>query len=281
MNYRHAFHAGNFADVVKHLALVAILLHLSRKDAAFAVIDTHAGQGLYDLRGEAARRTGEGEKGIGRILAAAPHSSWPALLRRYIEIVKTTGEGLYPGSPLIAARLLRRQDRFVGIEKHPDDAAALTKALAPFANLRSECAEGYARLKALLPPPERRGLVLIDPPYESPDEFQQVARALSDALARFANGIYLLWYPVKSAGEAHAFAGAVLAAGAKKVVRVTIELEADERGGAKERLAASGLIIVNPPFGFAEEMMAVLAVAAPLLSPTVRSEVRWLAGEND
>jgi len=108
-----------------------------------------------------------------------------------------------------------------------------------------------------------------------------VARALSDALARFANGIYLLWYPVKSAGEARAFAGAVLAAGAKRVVRVTIELEADERGGAKERLAASGLIIVNPPFGFAEEMMAVLAVAAPLLSPTVRSEVRWLAGEND
>jgi len=130
-----------------------------------------------------------------------------------------------------------------------------------------------------LPPAERRGLVLIDPPFESPDEFQQVARALGEALARFANGIYLIWYPVKSAGEAHAFAGEVLAAGAKRVVRVSIELAAEE-GSAKERLTAAGLIIVNPPFGFAEEMTEALGVAAPLLSPTARSQVRWLAGEN-
>jgi 23S rRNA (adenine2030-N6)-methyltransferase len=279
MNYRHAFHAGNFADVVKHLALVSILLHQRKKESAFAVIDTHAGRGLYDLRGEAAERTGEAEKGIERILAAPSRASRSALLWRYIEIVKATGEGFYPGSPLIAARLVRRQDRFVGIEKQPDEAAALAKALAPFANLRSECADGYVRLRALLPPAERRGLVLIDPPFESPDEFQQVARALGEALARFANGIYLIWYPVKSAGEAHAFAGEVLAAGAKKVVRVSIELAAEE-GGAKERLAASGLIIVNPPFGFVEEMTEALAVAAPLLSPTARADVRWLAGEN-
>lgn len=276
MNYRHAFHAGNFADVVKHLALVSILLHLCKKGSAFAIIDTHAGRGLYDLRGEAAQRTGEAEKGIARILAAGSDPQAPALLSRYIEIVKATGEGFYPGSPLIAARLLRPQDRFIGIEKHPDDAAALANVLAPFANLRGECADGYARLKALLPPPERRGLVLIDPPFEAPDEFQQVARALSDGLKRFANGIYLIWYPVKSAGEAHAFAGEVLAAGAKKVVRVTVELAADEG-----RLAASGLIIVNPPFGFAEEMTAALAVAAPLLSPAAKSEVRWLAGQSD
>src|SRR5689334_13390782 len=279
MNYRHAFHAGNFADVVKHLALVSILLHLRKKESAFAVIDSHAGRGIYDLRGEAAERTGEAQKGIERILAAASRSSRSALLGRYIEIVKAAGEGFYPGSPLIAARLLRRQDRFVGIEKHPDEAAALAKALAPFANLRSECADGYVRLKALLPPAERRGLVLIDPPFESPDEFQQVARALGEALARFANGIYLIWYPVKSAGEAHAFAGEVLAAGAKRVVRVSIELAA-EQGSAKERLTAAGLIIVNPPFGFAEEMTEALGVAAPLLSPTARSQVRWLAGEN-
>lgn len=279
MNYRHAFHAGNFADVVKHLALVSILLHLCKKESAFAVIDTHAGRGVYDLRSEAAKRTGEAEKGIERILAATDTSSRSDLLGRYVEIVKATGEGFYPGSPLIAARLLRRQDRFVGIEKHPDDAAALAKALAPFANLRCECADGYARLRALLPPAERRGLVLIDPPFESPDEFQQAARALGDALARFANGIYVIWYPVKSAGEAHAFMGEVLAAGAKKVVRVSIALAADE-GGGKERLAASGLIIVNPPFGFAAEMTEALAVAVPLLSPTARSEVRWLAGEN-
>lgn len=280
MNYRHAFHAGNFADVAKHLALVAILLHLRRKDAPFAVIDTHAGRGLYDLRSDAAQRTGEAEKGIGRVLASPAGASRPSLFERYVEIVKAAGEGFYPGSPLIAAHLLRPQDRFVGIEMHRDEAAALAAALAPFANkaLRSECADGYARLRALLPPPERRGLVLIDPPFESPDEFEKAARALDEALKRFANGIYLLWYPVKSAGDARSFAGEVLAAGAKKVLRIAIDIGAGD-SGAKERLTAAGLIVINPPFGFAEEMQTCLAVVAPLLSRAARSEIRWLAGE--
>jgi 23S rRNA (adenine2030-N6)-methyltransferase len=281
MNYRHAFHAGNFADVVKHLALVAILLHLRRKDTPFAVIDSHAGRGLYDLRSDAAKRTGEAENGIGRILAAAPDASLPPLLRRYVEIVRAAGEGFYPGSPLIAAHLLRPQDRFVGIEMQRDEAAALATALAPFGNkaLRSECADGYARLKALLPPPERRGLVLIDPPFELPDEFEQAAHALDEALKRFANGIYLLWHPVKSAGDAQAFAGEVLAAGAKKALRIAIDIGAGD-SGAKERLTAAGLIVINPPFGFAEEMQTCLAVAAPLLSSAARIEIRWLAGED-
>ena len=166
----------------------------------------------------------------------------------------------------------------MAIEKHPEEAAALAKALPPLANLRSECADGYARLNALLPPPERRGLVLIDPPFEAPDEFQRAARTLGEALTRFANGIYLLWYPLKSAGDAQSFAGEVLAAGAKKLVRVAIALGAGE-GGTKEQLTACGLLVVNPPFGFVEDMTAALAVAAPLLSPTARSEIRWLAGE--
>src|SRR5258706_11879769 len=159
MNYRHAFHAGNFADVVKHIALVAILLHLRRKDAAFAVIDTHAGRGLYDLSAEAAERTGEAQKGIGRILAM-PQSgtACPDMLARYIEIVKAAGEGFYPGSPLIAAHLLRPQDRLLAIEKQAEDAGALAQTLAPFGNLGAECADGYAGLKSLLPPAERRGM---------------------------------------------------------------------------------------------------------------------------
>jgi 23S rRNA (adenine2030-N6)-methyltransferase len=281
MNYRHAFHAGNFADVVKHLALVAILLHLRRKDAAFAVIDSHAGRGLYDLRSDAAQRTGEAEKGIGRILASPAGASRPSSFEHYVEIVKAAGEGFYPGSPLIAAHLLRPQDRFVGIEMHRDEAAALAAALAPFANkaARSECADGYARLRSLLPPPERRGLVLIDPSFESPDEFEKAARALDEALKRFANGIYLLWYPVKSAGDARAFAGEVLAAGAKKALRIAIDIGKDD-SGMKERLTAAGLIVINPPFGFAEEMQTCLAVAAPLLSRGARSEIRWVAGED-
>jgi 23S rRNA (adenine2030-N6)-methyltransferase len=283
MNYRHAFHAGNFADVAKHLALVSILLHLRRKDAAFAVIDTHAGRGLYDLRSEAAQRTGEAEKGIGRILALLePGVALPAALQRYLEIVKATGDRFYPGSPLIAAPLLRPQDRLVAIERHEEEAAALKAALAPFRNksLRSECADGYARLNALLPPPERRGVILIDPPFESPDEFQREARALGDGLKRFANGIYVLWFPIKSAGEARAFSGEILAAGVKKALRIDIDVGASKDAvGTKDRLTSAGLIVVNPPFGLAEEMRDGLAVVAPLLSPKASADVRWLVGE--
>ncbi len=283
MNYRHAFHAGNFADVAKHLALVSILLHLRRKNAAFAVIDTHAGRGLYDLRSEAAQRTGEAAKGIGRVLALLDGGvALPAALQRYLEIVKATGNGLYPGSPLIAAPLLRSQDRLVAIERHEEEAAALKAALAPLRNksLRCECADGYARLNALLPPPERRGVVLIDPPFEAADEFQREARALGDGLKRFANGIYLLWFPVKSAGEAHAFSGEVLAAGVKKALRIDIDVGASEDPiGTKDRLTSAGLIVVNPPFGFAEEMRDGLAVVVPLLSPKASADLRWLVGE--
>ena len=283
MNYRHAFHAGNFADVVKHLALVSILLHLRRKDSAFAVIDTHAGRGLYDLRSEASLRTGEAARGIERILGLlqAPETLTPAL-RRYLDIVASTGEGLYPGSPLIAAPLLRPQDRLIAIEKHPEEAQALKAALAPFHNkaLRSECADGYARLNALLPLPERRGVVLIDPPFESADEFQRQARALGEALKRFATGIFILWFPIKSAGEAHAFSGEVMAAGVKRALRIDVDIgSVDDAKDAKDRLSSAGLIIVNPPFGFADELQEALSVVTPLLSAKSRADVRWLAGE--
>src|SRR5471032_2506823 len=152
MNYRHAFHAGNFADVVKHLALVSILLHLRKKESAFAVIDTHAGRGLYDLRSEAAECTGEAAKGIGRVAGLMESgANLPAVLQHYLEIVKQAGVAIYPGSPIIAASLLRPQDRLVAIEKHEEDAAALKVALATFHNraLRRECADGYARLNGL------------------------------------------------------------------------------------------------------------------------------------
>jgi 23S rRNA (adenine2030-N6)-methyltransferase len=281
MNYRHAFHAGNFADVAKHLAVVAILLHLRRKEQAFAVIDTHAGRGLYDLKSEAALRTGEAEKGIGRLRNLyKPGAALLQALRQYLDIVTATGDGFYPGSPLIAAQLLRPQDRFVGIEQHADEYRALRSALAPFSDraVRCECADGYVRLSALLPPPERRGVVLIDPPFESEAEFEMAAEALGQALKRFANGIYLLWFPIKSAGEAHAFAGEVLATGASKVLRIDLDVGAKTAAGDKERLTAAGLLVVNPPFGFAGEMQAALAIVAPLLSPQASVDIRWLAG---
>jgi 23S rRNA (adenine2030-N6)-methyltransferase len=284
MNYRHAFHAGNFADVVKHLALVSILLHLRRKDSAFAVIDTHAGRGVYNLRSEAAERTGEAANGIGRILGLHERrEELPEALQQYLWVAKQTAEGCYPGSPVIAAFLMRPQDRLVAIEKHEEEAAALKSALRWFRRrtLHCECADSYARLDALLPPPERRGLVLIDPPFESPDEFRNEARALAGALKRFATGIYLLWFPIKSAGDANAFCGEILATGVKKALRIDIDVGSAEAGAnAKERLAAAGLIVINPPYGFAEEMQASLAQVAPLLSANARWEVRWLVGED-
>ena len=266
MNYRHAFHAGNFADVTKHLALVSVLLHLRKKEAPFAVIDSHAGCGVYDLRGEAAVRTGEAACGIGRL---AGLDGGPPALAAYLELARS--EGSYPGSPLIAAKLLRPQDRLVAVEKHPEDAAALAVALKPFRKARAENANGYARLAALLPPPERRGAVLIDPPYEAPGEFADAARALANAWRRFATGIYLVWFPLKSPAEADGFCGEVLAAGARKALRLDVTLNAR----CEDRLTAAGLVVVNPPFGFEDEMRAALALALPLMDATAR--LLWLA----
>jgi 23S rRNA (adenine2030-N6)-methyltransferase len=207
----------------------------------------------------------------------------PRALQRYLEIVKQAGDAVYPGSPIIAASLLRAQDRLVAIEMHEEDAVALKAALATYRNraLHTECADGYTRLNALLPPPERRGLVLIDPPFESPDEFRDEARALAGALKRFATGSYLLWFPIKSAAEANAFCGEILATGVKKALRIDIHVgPAEARTDEKVRLSAAGLIVINPPYGFAEEMYESLAILAPLLSANARTEVRWLAGEH-
>ncbi len=277
MNYRHAYHAGNFADVVKHLALAGVLLHLRRKEAPFAVIDSHAGRGRYDLAADAAARTGEAANGIGRLRGLAQSEG---ALGEYLRLAG--GSEAYPGSPLIAAALLRPQDRLVAVEKHPEEAAALKIALAGFRNAQVEQADGYRRLAALLPPPERRGIVLIDPPFESESEFHDQARALGEALRRFAAGIYLLWFPVKSAGEAKAFTGEVLGAGVKKALRIDIDIGAPEKAiGTKSRLTAAGLIVVNPPYGFATEMCEALAQVVPLLSDKARAQVQVLIGEAD
>jgi 23S rRNA (adenine2030-N6)-methyltransferase len=266
MNYRHAFHAGNFADVVKHLALAAVILHLRRKEKAFCVIDTHAGAGLYDLAGAEAVRAGEAATGVGRLRGLGRAGTAEAL-GFYLDCVEREGEGRYPGSPRIAARLLRPQDRLVAIEKHPGHAAALRSALSEFRNIRVVEGDGYERLPALLPPAERRGVILIDPPYEADDEFGCVAQLLADAHRRFATGIYLLWFPVKSKGAANAFCGEVRTRVPASMLRLDIDLgrPADSE---KERLSAAGLLVVNPPFGFEGEINAAAAILSPLLGRT-------------
>lgn len=267
MNYRHAFHAANFADIAKHLALVSVLLHLRRKEAAFAAIDTHAGRGAYDLQSEEARKTGEAAEGIARLRHL---SGGPSALATYLELARGT---LYPGSPLLMAKLLRPQDRLVAVEKHPDDVAALAQTLKPFRKARVEHGDGYARLTALLPPPERRGVVLIDPPYEAEDDFLAAARAVTAAHRRFANGIYLIWFPVKSAAEADGFCGEVLACGPAKALRIDFT----KRGVAEGRLSTAGLLVINPPWQFEEEMRAGLAAVSPLIDAEARFD--RLAGD--
>ncbi len=276
MNYRHAYHAGNFADVHKHVALVAILLHLRRKETPFAVIDTHAGRGIYDLSSEEAQRSGESEEGVARL---SGHEAQSPALAKYLEIVRSFDAQNYPGSPLISDLLLRSQDRLAAIEKHPEEYAALRAALSPFANARAMSGDGYAQLSRLLPPPERRGLVLIDPPYEEADELYRVAAAFADAYRRFANGIYLIWLPLKENAPADALIGELRNAGVSKLLSLTLDVgrAANEPPG---NLSASGLLIVNPPYALNAEMRNAGEELLPLLhrGPEASFAVEWLAG---
>lgn len=276
MNYRHAYHAGNFADVAKHLALVVTLLYLRKKENPFFVLDTHGGRGRYDLAAGEAARTGEAASGIGRLLPLTETAGLPDALTAYLALVSGEGAGHYPGSPLLAARLLRPQDRLVAVEQHPEDVAALKAVLASFRNAKVVEGDGYERLSALLPPKERRGLVLIDPPYEVADEFERAAAALAAAYRRFATGTYLLWFPIKSPAAADAFCGEALASGVAKALRVDVAVSASARVD-KERLTAAGLLVVNPPFGLDVEVRAAAEILASALN--ARLEVRRLAGD--
>jgi 23S rRNA (adenine2030-N6)-methyltransferase len=268
MNYRHGYHAGNFADVIKHIALVAILQHLKKKDAAFAVMDSHAGRGRYDLGGVEASKTGEAKSGIARLTGLS--GPMPEALSTYLSLARQNHA--YPGSPLIAAQLLRNQDRLTAIEKHPEEFALLKEVLAPFRNAVAENADGYARSLKLLPPPSRRGLVLMDPPFESPDEFSALAQALREGVRKFATGIFLAWYPIKSQAEADAFTGEVLAGGS-----IAKALVVDTRVSAPEgKLGRAGLLVINPPYGFAAAIQEVATGLAPRLDTVLTTQ--WITG---
>jgi 23S rRNA (adenine2030-N6)-methyltransferase len=279
MNYRHAYHAGNFADVLKHTAFLVVLAHLKKKDTPFAVIDAHAGRGLYDLSSVEARKTGEAEGGIFRVLKEA---DLPEPLQQYREIVRGFGEGRYPGSPLIAAKILRPMDLLVAIEKHPEEFAALTASLAGVKRARAIHGDFRSHLKSLLPPPERRGVVLLDPPYEAEDEFIEAARAIIDSWRRFATGIYLLWYPAKHRPAVDAAAGEILNAGISSVLRLDLDIGAQRPAGEAGRgppMSATGLLVINPPYGFADQMRMVLGTLTTLLGREgANSSVTQLAG---
>ncbi len=281
MNYRHGFHAGNFADVVKHAALSRIIAHLQTKPAPFRVIDTHAGAGLFDLAGPEASRTGEWREGIQRLLDAPLSLQARALLALYLDAVAAFNPSgklkAYPGSPLLVREWLRRQDRLIACELEPQAAAALAENLGSGARAKAIAIDGWTALSAYLPPKERRGLVLIDPPFEAPDEFTRLAEAVGQAQRKWTPGIYLLWYPIKDRSGPDILAKRLKRLGIAKILRAEVSMS---KRPDPNRLNASGLIIINPPWKLEQELASLLPVLVDCLSQGQGSfRLDWLAGE--
>jgi 23S rRNA (adenine2030-N6)-methyltransferase len=283
MNYRHAYHAGNFADVLKHAILALCIEHLKAKATPFRVIDTHAGIGVYDLQSEAAQKTGEWHDGIERLTKADMPAAIGRLIAPYLQCVDALKafkrRHVYPGSPEIARYLTRAEDRMIFVEKHPQDAKKLADVFSFDGRAKILELDGYVAAKAYVPPKERRGLVIIDPPYEERDEFSTMFAAFVDAYRKWPTGMYLLWYPVKNREETKRFLVQLAEAGIPKILRGELRVKAvTELGG----LAGSGLIIVNPPWKLADELRVLL----PWLDGVLQQgeghgwNVDWLAGES-
>ena len=282
MNYRHAYHAGNFADVVKHAALSRLVEYLKLKDKAFRVIDTHAGAGRYDLSSEEAQKTGEWLEGIGRLLETKPSAEAQALLAPYLEAVRAInpdgGVKKYPGSPLIVRHLLRPQDRSSAIELHPRDFQRLKSLFAGDFQVRAIELDGWLSLGAHLPPKEKRGLVLVDPPFEQEGEFERLIDGLMRAHRRWPGGIYALWYPIKDRAAVARFRRELKVSGIPRILDVAFEVRPPS---PEERLDGSGLVVVNPPFVFEGEMRVLLPELKKALAEDqkARWSLEWISGE--
>lgn len=274
MNYRHAYHAGNFADVLKHAVLARLVEYLKNKEKPFRVIDTHAGRGLYDLSSPEAQKTGEWLKGIGLLLDAKTPPKVGEVLEPYLEAVRgvnsEAGLARYPGSPMIVRHLMRKQDRLSAIELHPQDFQALHKRFAGDFQVRVTELDGWLALGAHLPPKEKRGLVLIDPPFEEEGEFERLADGLAKAYRRWPGGTYAIWYPIKDLRAVNAFRKALSLSEIPKIIDIVLETS---DFGAEPRLVGSGMIVVNPPFTLEAELRTIL----PFLHETLaeKKQGRW------
>jgi len=251
MNYRHAYHAGNFADVFKHVVLTLLLGHLRRKETPFAVFDVHAGVGLYDLWGDAAGRTGEWQEGVVRLLAEPPPPELADFVAALHEVNAPGEIRFYPGSPLFARRAMRPGDRLVLTELHPDDVRLLKGNFSGDPQVAVHHRDAYEALKGLLPPPERRGMVLIDPPFEIKDEFTRICHGLAAALLRWANGTYVVWYPIKDRPPIAAFHQELATLPAKQILVAELLIHPED---TPARLNGCGLAIVNPPWQIDETL---------------------------
>jgi 23S rRNA (adenine2030-N6)-methyltransferase len=281
MNYRHAYHAGNFADVFKHATLALVVEYLKQKTAPFRVIDTHAGVGAYDLTAIQAEKTGEWRQGIGRLVgpdAQALPDDIATMLAPYLSAVLAANPGhdltRYPGSPRIARYLLRSEDRLVVNELHPEDALLLKDEFARDRQTKVLQLDGWIALKSLLPPKERRGVILIDPPFEEAGELERLTRGLSEAVGRFPNGIYLLWYPIKDPRAIASFHKSLMALALPKLLVAELMLRQPRD---VTRLNGTGLAILNPPWKLDETLQNLLPFfAARLGENDASSRVTWL-----
>ncbi|HEY8587005.1 MAG TPA: 23S rRNA (adenine(2030)-N(6))-methyltransferase RlmJ [Rhodanobacter sp.] len=281
MNYRHAYHAGNFADVLKHTVLHALIEALQVKPTPFCYIDTHAGSGSYALDGFEARKTSEHRDGIARL---HPAEKVPPLLKRWLAGIyggDGNQQGLlrYPGSPLQVARLLRPHDSAQLCELHTEEAAKLRDLFRGNAQVHVHQRDGYEALKALLPPAEKRGLVLIDPPYEAQDaEYKLIEQALKSALLRWPTGIYAVWYPIKLRSQVQPFLRRLQHSGVKRVLRAELLVHPDD---SPLRLNGSGMVILNAPWNLDETLREPLRTLASLLAQDQPAtwKLDWLLDE--
>lgn len=273
LSYQHEYHAGNHADVLKHAGLALTLGALQRKDTPLRVFDVHAGAGLYDLQSREARRNAEHEGGIERVLA---RSAPPREVETYLAAVRAANTGpklrRYPGSPWLARQLLRPNDHLVLMERHPRALGALRSALGNDTRTHIHARDCFEGLPALVPPPERRGLVLIDPSYEVKEELAQVAELLTNCYARWPGGTYMIWYPLLRDRRAERFPTKIAGLGIRKIYRAELEIEAPSFDGMR----GSGLLIVNLPFGLESSFGALLGWLWDTLS--VQQRGSWQAG---
>jgi 23S rRNA (adenine2030-N6)-methyltransferase len=279
LSYRHAFHAGSPADVLKHAVLAYALAYATCKPRPLYVLDTHAGAGGYDLGSAMAAKTGEAATGILRLQQAAPEpSSWPPLVADLLGVVRDANpdEGpwlRYPGSPYVAQAMLRPDDRLELVELHPTDHADLADRFEGEPGVRVLRDDGLAYLQTALPPFERRGVVLIDPSYEVKTDYGDVVRALAAAHRRFGSGVYLLWYPVLERERADALLQSLAATGIKAQYRLELCTEPDD---ARRGLTGSGLVVVNPPYTLPDAAAEGLPWLAERLGATGPVTAGWL-----